>query len=217
MDTSKSGKPSKANITGGAKIVKSDSSITAGNITIDLNTNDVTASGSVKSITTLESTGKVTMSSDSQEFSKSKNLINVIGHVRVVYQDYAATGPKAIIYTKPDGNIDKMIFTGRAQITDSMRKVAADTITINFNPKSFNAEGNVKSQFVNKNASPVSITKPTDTKKTKTTKKNNKKGPKQEVNTDENPYSLEEDPHKEKAPEPKQETKTETNKTNTGQ
>lgn len=155
---SEQGKAQRAKITGNAKIVRGDTTISAGNISIELGSNDLNASGGVSTVTTLAGAGRVSMTSSSQVFDKSANQIIGTGSVKVIYQDYVATGPKATLNLGPDNSLQNILFTGRSEIKDSMRKVSADVIKVSINPKNFNAEGNVKTQFIKKQISTPAAT-----------------------------------------------------------
>ncbi|MEW5820337.1 MAG: LptA/OstA family protein [Cyanobacteriota bacterium] len=158
------GKPYKATISGHAKVVRDSTTITAGTISIELSTNNVTASGGVSTVTTLKDTGKVSMSSSSQVYNKANNTIIGTGNVKVIYEDYTATGPKASIYLAPDNSLNTIVFTGRSQIKDALRKVSANIIKVTTNPKNFVAEGNVKTEFIKSEISkPVTTPKPENT------------------------------------------------------
>jgi lipopolysaccharide export system protein LptA len=148
--TTTEGKPYKAELIGGARVVRSSGTVSAGQITYDINSNRITASGGVNTVANMSGAGRVSMSSDYQQYDQGNNVILGSGHVKVVYQDYIATGPKATIYTSGGANVDKIVFSGRAQIADNHRKVSADTITVSMNPKNFTAVGNVQTQFVQK-------------------------------------------------------------------
>jgi lipopolysaccharide export system protein LptA len=141
------GKPHKAELIGNAKINRDNTNITAGNINYDINSGNMTASNGVNTVARLKDGSRVSMSSSHQQYNKNSNIIIGSGHVKVIYQDYVATGPKATIYTTSNGDLDKIVFSGRATITDSKRKVSADIITVSMNPKNFSAEGNVQTQF----------------------------------------------------------------------
>lgn len=162
---SSQGKPLKASISGGAKFTQGNSTVRAGSISVDLNTSDVTASGGVNTITTLKGTGKVTMRSATQVYNKAANTLTGKGSVNMTYQDYTATGPQAVLYLGPNNSLKEIIFTGRSQINDSIRKVSADRIKVTIDPKNFYAEGNVKTQFkqVTKPAEPSQTPAPAAT------------------------------------------------------
>lgn len=68
------------------------------------------------------------------------------GNVKIIYENYIATGPKAT-FTLKDGSVDQIILTGRSTIIEDERKITADRIIITTNPKHFDAVGNVKTQF----------------------------------------------------------------------
>jgi lipopolysaccharide export system protein LptA len=169
LTTDKTGKPYRAELSGNARVVRHNGTISGGTITYDVNSNNISASGGVNTVTSLPGSGQVTMRSDYQQYDRASNIIIGSGHVRVTYQDYIATGPKATIYTAGGNNIDKIVFTGRAQIADSQRKVTANTITVSLNPKNFIAEGNVKTQFVQKNV-PEAASQPAVKEEKKETK-----------------------------------------------
>ena len=68
------------------------------------------------------------------------------GDVKVKYADYTAIGPKAIMHINPKTNKpEKVIFSGRSKITEKeINSVEADKITMTIEPKTFEAEGRVK-------------------------------------------------------------------------
>lgn len=151
------GKPVKAIISGNARFVRGVSTVRAGSIAMDLNSTNINASGGVNTVTTLKGAGRVTMRSSSQVYNKAANTVTGTGSVKMSYQDYIATGPKAVLYLSGKNSLKEIIFTGRSQIHDAMRKVTADKIKVTVDPKNFYAEGNVKTQFkqVNKQSKPA--------------------------------------------------------------
>ena len=153
------GKPYKATFSNSARVTKGDSTITAGTISIELNSNDIVASGGVSTITNLKGTGRVSIRSNTQTYDKNTNTIVGSGNVNMEYQDYKASGSKATLYLTPDNSLQKIIFTGRSQIKDALRKVSADKIVVSINPKNFTAEGNVKTQFTRQEQTKKTITK----------------------------------------------------------
>lgn len=146
LQTSADGKPLRATFSNSARVVKGDSTITAGTISIELNSNNITASGGVNTVTNLKDAGKVSMRSNTQTYNKSTNELVGSGNVTIQYQDYKASGPKATLYLSSENALQKIVFTGRSQIKDSLRKVIADKIVVSVNPKNFTAEGNVRTQ-----------------------------------------------------------------------
>ncbi|MGD9580806.1 MAG: LptA/OstA family protein [Vampirovibrionia bacterium] len=177
-----SGKPDKAKISGHAKVVRGTNTITAGTITIELNSNNFTASGGVKTLAVLKDAGKVSMTSNHQMYNKSSNIIIGTGNVNVVYQDYNASGPKATLYLGEGNSLKKIVFTGRSQIKEAARKVTADVINVSINPKNFTAEGNVKTEFITTKTTLKDAIKPDDKTK-KPDKKSDNKPKKEETKT----------------------------------
>lgn len=159
LQTTADGKPSKAIFSNSARVVKGDSTITAGTISIELSSNNITASGGVNTVTNLKETGKVSMRSNTQTYTKSTNELIGSGNVTIEYQDYKASGHKATLYLSPDNSLQKIVFIGRSQIKDSLRKVTADKIVVSVNPKNFTAEGNVRTQVTRQDQPPKTATK----------------------------------------------------------
>jgi len=89
---------------------------------------------------------KVLIFSDYQNYDKAANKMIASGHVKILYGDYIATGPKAT-FNIVGGTVDRIFLTGRSTIIEKAKKVTADKITITTNPKNFDAVGNVKTQF----------------------------------------------------------------------
>lgn len=168
------GKPDKAKISGCARVVRGTTTITAGSIIMELNSNNFNASGGVRTIATLKDAGRVSMSSNQQMYNKASDIIIGTGNVNVVYQDYVATGPKATLYLSAGNSLNKIIFTGRSQIKETARKVTADVITVSIKPKNFIAEGNVKTEFITSKTKLKDAIKPDDKSKNK---KNDPKKP----------------------------------------
>ena len=71
------------------------------------------------------------------------------GNVHISYCDYVADGPKAVMHLNPNTNKpQKIIFMGRSKIVEKgVNSVEADRITMTVEPKTFKAEGNVKSSI----------------------------------------------------------------------
>lgn len=170
-----SGKPGKAKVSGHARVVRGSNTITAGNIIMELNSNNFNASGGVNTVATLKDAGRVSMTSNHQMYDKAGNIIIGTGNVRVVYQDYVATGPKATLYLGEGNALKKIIFTGRSQIKEAARKVTADVINVSINPKNFTAEGHVKTEFITTKSKLKESIKPDDKTKNKPNKETSKK------------------------------------------
>jgi len=143
------GKPSKVTLTGSVKVVDGKNVINSNHVIYDPNTNEMTATGNVKSKTMLDDGTPVLITSENQEYNKETNTMLSSGKVKVIYKDYVAFGPKATILsdngaTQPN----RIIFIGRSNIKEGTRQVEGDKIEIIMNPKNFNAEGNVKTRFI---------------------------------------------------------------------
>ena len=79
---------------------------------------------------------------------RRKNTIISSGRVRIKYQDYVATGPKAAFFPdKKTGKPNEIVFFGRSMIQQDNKIIEADRIKLNVNPKNFDAEGNVRTKF----------------------------------------------------------------------
>lgn len=89
---------------------------------------------------------KVFISSDYQQYDKASDMMLASGHVKIIYGDYIAVGPKATFKMK-NNDLDRIFLTGRPTIVETGRTITADKIIITTNPKNFDAVGNVKVNF----------------------------------------------------------------------
>jgi lipopolysaccharide export system protein LptA len=94
---------------------------------------------------------RVLLTSDYQQYDKASDTILASGNVRILYGDYTAVGPKATFKLK-NKDLDRILLTGRATITENGRTVTADRITITTHPRNFDAVGNVKVNFKTQSA-----------------------------------------------------------------
>jgi len=147
-----SGKAKRAVFTGGSRAEKEKSQILSERLTIISPSGNLLAENNVK--TNIQSKPKqasdpdqVLIDSDFQQYDKASDTMIASGNVRIDYGDYKASGPKAT-FKLQDGQVEKIILTGRAKIITATRQVLADQIVITTNPKNFDATGNVKSKFV---------------------------------------------------------------------
>ncbi|MBY0402536.1 MAG: hypothetical protein K2X66_01450 [Cyanobacteria bacterium] len=149
------GKAEKVVFSGGARIEQESSIITGEKVTVMVGSGNMIAEQNVKTTYSAKDpkTGgggsqgmKILIDSDYQQYDKVSQTILASGNVRIVYDTYIATGPKATFKMK-DGAVDQIILTGRPSIIELDRKIVADKITIITNPKHFDAFGNVKTQF----------------------------------------------------------------------
>lgn len=149
INMTKDGKPDKVNLSGAVKIIEDKNLINADSVIFNPNTNEMFADGAVKSKTMLDPETPVLIVANSQQYNKSNNIILANGNVKIIYKDYVASGPKATIMPENNGaKPNKIIFTGRSNIKEGARQVEADRIIITMDPKNFNAEGNVKTRFL---------------------------------------------------------------------
>jgi len=149
ININKAGQPEKVNISGSAKLVQGKNIITAANFIYDPVSESLIASGNTHSETVLDDSSKVLVWSENQYYDKKSNTLTTSGNVKINYKDYIASGPKASFI--PDEKTlkpNKIVFTGRSKIKESLKQLEADKIEIIINPKSFNAEGNVKTRFI---------------------------------------------------------------------
>ena len=137
--------------------IKQDKSIIKGdNIQYSALRQDIIVSGNTMSDITFENGDRVIVNARNQQYDRQGNAIMATGAVNVKYADYVANGPKAIMYINAKTNKpDKIIFIGRSKITEkATNSVEADKITLTIEPKTFEADGNVKTtikQDSNKN------------------------------------------------------------------
>lgn len=127
--------------------IKQDKSIIKGdNIQYSALRQDIIVSGNTLSDVTFENGDRVIVNARNQQYDRRGNTIMATGNVDVKYADYIANGPKAIMYINSKTNKpEKIIFTGRSKITQKgANSVEADKIIMTMEPKTFEADGNVK-------------------------------------------------------------------------
>lgn len=126
--------------------IKQDKSIIKGdNIQYSNLRQDIIVNGNTLSDVTFENGDRVIVNARSQQYDKKSNTIIATGTVNVKYADYVAVGPKAIMYINKQNKPEKIIFTGRSKITQNgVNSVEANVITMTMEPKTFEADGDVK-------------------------------------------------------------------------
>ena len=82
--------------------------------------------------------------SDAQDNSELTGRMTANGNVKVYYQDTVGVGPKAVLVRNPQGQADRVIFSGRSQITQPGKRWIADRLTFTPSTKKVLAEGNTK-------------------------------------------------------------------------
>ena len=130
--------------------IKQDKSIIKGdNIQYSKLRQDIIVSGNTLSDVTFENGDRVIINARSQQYDRKSNMIMATGTVHVIYADYVADGPKAIMYINSKTNKpEKIIFIGRSKIVEKgVNSVEADKITMTMQPKTFEAIGRVKTNI----------------------------------------------------------------------
>lgn len=144
----KDGDLDKVEFFGKVNIVRDKTLIKADKVTYNAKIDEMIAQGSTNSETALDDGSNVAIWANLQHYdNKSKTLITS-GNVKIKYQDYVATGPKATFI--PDEGAEKpnnIYFVGRSRIQQGERFVEADRIHMTMEPKNFKAEGNVLTKF----------------------------------------------------------------------
>jgi lipopolysaccharide export system protein LptA len=84
------------------------------------------------------------ITSDAQDYSKDSGRMTAEGNVRVFYGEATGAGPKVILLRNEDGQAQKILFTGRSQISQPGKRWIGDKITFTVADKKVLAEGNTK-------------------------------------------------------------------------
>lgn len=150
MRMNQGGKAERVIFTGGARLVKDTSEVTGERITLEVGSGNMYAENTVRTRVDLKDNqsgpDQILIYSDYQNYDKASDKMLASGHVKIIYGDYVATGPRAT-FNLQNGNVKNILLTGRPTIIEKARKVTADKITITTTPKNFDAVGNVKTQF----------------------------------------------------------------------
>lgn len=86
----------------------------------------------------------VIITSDSQDYSRETGRMSANGNVKVFYQDVIGAGPTAILVRNKEGKAERVVFTGRSQISQPGRRWIADRIEMAMEDKKVMATGNTK-------------------------------------------------------------------------
>lgn len=129
-----------------ATIKQAKSIIKGDNIQYSALRKDIIVSGNTMSDITFENGDRVIVNARNQQYDQKNNTIMATGAVNVKYANYTANGPKAIMYINNQTNKpEKISFIGRSKITEKgVNSVEADKIIMTMEPKTFEADGNVK-------------------------------------------------------------------------
>jgi lipopolysaccharide export system protein LptA len=93
--------------------------------------------------------------SDAQDYSRDSGRMAADGNVHLYYQDTVGLGPKAICLKNTEtGKIEKVIFIGRSQISQTGKKWIADRITFTVANKKVLAEGNSRALIIQSQPKP---------------------------------------------------------------
>jgi len=133
---------------GNAKIIQEQIEITANEVHLNAKTEEMTAVGSAYTNVKIDDTDTVKIWAVNQQYNNKTNTAIASGNTKIIYNDYTAIGPKAVMVA--DGKTrkpNKIMFSGRSTIKDGGKSLTADKIVITMNPKNFTAEGNVKTQI----------------------------------------------------------------------
>ena len=84
------------------------------------------------------------ITADAQDYGKDSGHIAANGNVRVKYGDTVGYGPKAVLIRDEQGIAQRVIFTGRSQISQPGKRWIGDRITLTVHNKKVLAEGNTK-------------------------------------------------------------------------
>ena len=135
---------------GNAKINHDKIMVTGENVDLDAKTEIMTAKGSAYTNVIVDETTNVKVWANNQQYNNKTNTAIANGAVKIHYNTYVATGPKAVMVADPKTQKpNKIIFSGRSKIKDGDKSIEADSIVITMSPKNFAAEGNVKTQIGN--------------------------------------------------------------------
>ena len=135
---------------GNAKVMQDKIVVSGSEVNLDANTEVLTSAGSTYTNVKIDDASTVKIWAYNQQYNNKTNTAMASGAVKIIYNDYVATGPKAVMLADPKTHRpNKIIFSGRSKIKEGDKSIEADSIVITMNPKNFTAEGNVKTQINN--------------------------------------------------------------------
>lgn len=149
IKTDKNGDLKDIELTGNARIKQEGNDSYADRFLYNANTKVLVAEGNTTSNALMDDGTKLVLKSARQEYTQDKNIFNASGNVRVWYQDYYAIGPKVTVYPNNEGKPNEVYFSGRSSISQGVRTIYADKITMTMKPKNFHAEGNTRTVIKN--------------------------------------------------------------------
>jgi lipopolysaccharide export system protein LptA len=86
----------------------------------------------------------VVITSDTQDYSRETGRMTANGNVRVFYQDIIGAGPTCILVRNAQGKTERVVFSGRSQISQPGKRWIADRIEMTMDDKKVIATGNTK-------------------------------------------------------------------------
>ncbi len=135
---------------GNAKVTQDKATITGSEVNLDAKTEIMNAVGSAYTNIKVDNATTVKVWAANQQYNNKTNTAIASGAVKIHYNEYVATGPKAVMLADPKTRRpNKIIFSGRSKLREGEKSIEADSIVITMNPKNFIAEGNVKTQINN--------------------------------------------------------------------
>jgi lipopolysaccharide export system protein LptA len=97
----------------------------------------------------------VVITSDAQDYSKDSNRMSANGNVHVYYQDMVGAGPTVILLRNAQNKAERIIFSGRSQISQPGKRWIADHIEMTVADKKVLASGNTKALILQTPAKPA--------------------------------------------------------------
>ena len=149
IKTDKNGDLKNIELTGNARLKQEENDSFADRFFYDTTTKIVIAEGNTTSKTLTDNGAVLILKSHRQEYAQDKNIFNASGNVNIWYEDYYAVGPKVTVYPNAKGKPNEVYFTGRSSITQGVRTIFADKITMTMRPKTFDAVGNTRTVIKN--------------------------------------------------------------------
>ena len=147
---SKTGGLERLKLIGNAKVSQEKALVSGAEVNLDAKTEVMTAVGSAYTNIKVDDVTTVRIWAINQQYDNKNNTAIASGAVKIHYNNYVASGPKAVMVADPKTRRpNKIIFSGRSRISEGDKSIEADSIVITMNPKNFTAEGNVKTQINN--------------------------------------------------------------------
>lgn len=148
--TGSNGDLKRIDLIGQARIKDGKNNAQAGHFIYDTNTKQLIAIGNVTSCAALDDGSKLTLKSHYQQYNSDSNIFMGSGDVKVWFKDYFAQGPKITCYPdKASKKPNDIYFSGRSNIAQGPKVIYANKIKMTLKPKTFYADGDVKTVIKN--------------------------------------------------------------------